>query len=215
MRLLPSILIITAIAIALWQWSLLPRPRSRFFAALGLLIAAAFVMEVYGAITNYYLVANNIPYNLFGQVEAMLVLYLIGTLRPAWRPWLIASGVLFIAAFIGNAIYRETLDVLMSESILLIALVLSMVLMSALWWLAQTSTEPLQNVLAFWILIGLLIYFAGIVPTIGGYEFIFKEYETGHRVFHIVQGLCVIRYLLTAYGCHLARRSSRGVDASA
>lgn len=215
MRLLPSLLIITAIAIALWQWSLLPRPRSRFFAVLGLLVAAAFVMEVYGAITNHFLIDNNIPYNLFGQLEALLVLSLIGSLRPAWRPWLIASGVLFVAAFIGNALYRGTLGVLMSESILLVALVLSVVLMSALWWLAQTSTEPLQKVPAFWVLIGLLIYFAGIVPTIGGYEFIFKEYETGHRVFHIVQGLCIIRYLLTAYGLHLARRSARGMDASA
>ena len=205
MRLLPSLLIVTAIAIALWQWALIPRPRSRSFAVLGLLIAAALLTEVYGGITNYFIFDNNIPYNLFGQLEALLVLYLIGTLRPSWKRWLIASGALFIISFISNVVYRGTLHVLMVETILLNAFLLSLLLMATLWWLAQTSDQPLQRVPLFWILLGLLIYFAGMLPTIGGYEFIFHEYETGHRVFHIVQGLCIIRYLLTAYGCYLAR----------
>ena len=212
---LSAILITIAIAIALWQWALLPRPRSRFFVMLGILIAAALATEVYGGITNWLVIYNNVVYNLFGQIEAMLVLYLIGQLRPNWKWALIAAGALFIGVFITNVIVRGTIHILMLETVLLNAFVLSVLLMSALWWLAQHSAVPLQKVSEFWILLGLLVYFAGIVPTIGGYEFIFRNWNIGHKVFHIVQGLCVIRYLLTAYGCHLARRSARGLDASA
>ncbi len=203
---LSSFLIVTFIAIALWQWAMLPRPRSRFYATLGILIAAALATEVYGGITNRLIINNNLAYNLFGQLEALLVLYLIGLLRPNCNWTLIAAGAFFIGAFITNVILHETIYILMLETVLLNSFVLSVLLMSALWWLAQHSAVPLQKVPEFWILLGFLVYFAGIVPTIGGYEFIFRNWNIGHKIFHIVQTLCIIRYLLTAFGCLLARK---------
>ncbi len=202
-----SFLIITAIGIALWQWILLPSPRARFFVALGIIIIAAFALEVYGGITSVLIINNNLFYNLFGLAEGLLVLWLVGTLRPNWKWPLIAGGVLLAMAFAAN-VHIRGIHTLLLEMVLLNAFVCCLFLMSTLWWLAQNSTVPLQKLPEFWILLGLLLYFAGIVPTIGAYEFIYRDRALGEKLFLIVQGMCIIRYLLTAYGCNLARKKA-------
>jgi phosphate starvation-inducible membrane PsiE len=203
---IPSLLMIISIAIALWQWALLPRPRSRPFVVVGIIIIAALIVEVIGLITNYFNINNNVPYNLFGLLEALLVIHFIGLLRPAWKWLLAAMASIIVSAFLINFRVMGSVSAgLAVEAILLNSFLLSVLLMATLWWLAQESAVPMHKVPMFWVLVGLLLYFAGIVPCIGGYEILFKQYEVGHRVFHIVQGLCIIRYLFTAYACRLAR----------
>ncbi len=190
--------------LAFWQWGRIPGPRSNFLKGLGVLIMVALLVEIYGGITNRLSINNNLVYGLFGQLEALLVLWLIGTLRPSWKRWLLLCGMLFIGSYIINVIVRGTIHGLMIETVLLNALVLSILLICVLLWLAQQASVPLYRLPGFWIMLGLLIYFAGIAPTIGGYEMIFRDPAIGHYVYHVVQVLCIIRYLLAAYGCHLA-----------
>ena len=105
------------------------------------------------------------------------------------------------------------MDFLLIEGALLIALVLSFTLMATLWDLANTSERRLGNVPEFWLFMGLLLYFGGMMPVVGLVKFIFDEDPAvAKRLWMILPVLCTLRYALTAYACHLARPGTTAAD---
>jgi hypothetical protein len=205
---LSSIIMRVAIAVAIWQWSLLPGPKPRLFRILGILVITAFVVEAFAAVAFLQGISNNLAYNLFNLLESYLVLALVTTVRKDLRPVAMAAGALVTSAFVANALFNGTVHFLMMEAILFNCFLLSVLIMMVLWTLAQNAEVHLFHMPEFWLFLGLLLYFAGIVPTVGTYRFMQVDLRTGKALYEIVRVLCIIRYLLTAYACWKLRRNS-------
>lgn len=210
-----SILILIAMAIALWQWVEMPRPRAQHFNLLGVLIILAFAMELYGGITNAEGRNNSIAYNLFNLIEAYFVLLIVHAIMPKWKVLLAALALVITAAYTTDLALDNWRPVkLLNDAIIFSAMILAGVSMALLWHLAQTSALSLVRVPAFWLFLGFLIYFAGIVPVIGLQRFVYlADWPTASKLYKIVPALCIIRYLLAAYSCRLAGKAERGKPA--
>lgn len=210
---LGSLLLILSIAIALWQWLRTPAPRSRFFQVFGALIMAALATEIYGGLTNVRWINNNPVYNLFGFMETLLILWMATILRPAWKRLALVLGVGITLVYIADLIYLKFEPYLLIEAIILNSVMQSVVCMMVLWWLAQASEVPLVRVPAFWIFLGFLIYFAGILPLIGTHGAIdLLDRSVASKLYPIIQGACILRYLLAAYACSLVRGAAAHTD---
>lgn len=212
---LSSLFILIALAIALWHWFELPRPRARQFNLLGVLIVLAMVVEVYGGITNGQGLNNTNGYNLFNFAEAYIVLLIVHAIVPKWRILLSLLALVITAAYVADLALDNWRPVeLLHDAIIFSALILAGLSMALLWHLAQTSVLPLVRVPEFWLFLGFLIYFAGIVPVIGFQRFVYTaDWPTASKLYKIVPALCIIRYLLAAYSCRLAGKAARGKPA--
>lgn len=204
-----SILILIAMAIALWHCMTIQRPRPLLFNLLAVLIVLAIGVELYGGFVNAQGLNNTIGYNVFNLLEAYLVLLIAHSIKPAWKGLLAILAMVITAAFITNLRINDP-GTLLHDAIIFSAMIQAAVCMALLWHLAQTSELPLVRVPEFWLLLGFLIYFAGLVPVIGLQRFVYaQDWPTASKLYKIVPGLCVIRYLLAAYSCRLATKASR------
>jgi hypothetical protein len=199
-----SILILIAMTIALWQWGRMRLPRPIAFRPLGILFVLAMITEFVGGYSNTKLLNNTDLYNAFNFLEGMLVLLILYRLLPGWHKGILAAAFVVPVLYITVYVLQEE-KTLLYEAIIVSSVMLVVLIMAALWQLAEYSELPLQKLPAFWLLLGFLIYFAGIVPIIGLHHFIYyQNWPVASKLYKIVPALCIIRYLLAAYACRLA-----------
>jgi hypothetical protein len=135
---------------------------------------------------------------------------MVYTLRPQWRKWLIGAGVLAVGALAWNATRQDFSTMLFTEGALVGALVFAFLSISLLWHLANTSDTPLQRLPAFWVFMGLLVYFGGLLPVVGSALMIYvRNMDLSRILWGIIPLLAVVRYLLAAYACLLQARKVR------
>ncbi len=204
-----TLIILASMAFALWQWLRIPRPLPAPYDVLGSLIILAATTEFWGGYLNHRHINNTALYNAFTFVEALLVLWILSGIMPKWRQaMLLSSGLIIIIYSIGYALLDQTS--LMHGPILFNSIAFVILLMTLLWQLAQDSRIALYRAPAFWLCLGFLIYFAGIVPVISLHRFIYyQDWPTASKLYKIVPVLCAIRYLLAAYACRLVRERLR------
>jgi hypothetical protein len=202
-------LMILSMGVALWQWLRIPEPQSTVFKLFGIILLVAIPLELAGMAARYHYINNSMAYSLFGLLEACLVLGMIMAIRPRWRAVIMLGLVLVITSMVVNYLVIGTFDILLIEGILVNGVILSIFLMALLWSLANTSVRPLTGLPEFWLFTGLLIYYSGITPMFGLVPIIFADDPImASKVFIIAPGLAMIRYLLAAWACRLARRHS-------
>jgi hypothetical protein len=201
------LLMIATMALAWWQWLRMRGPRNRVFQILGIIILLALVMELSGITAVHMLVNITWAYNLFGLVESLLLLAMTGALFPRWRTVLAGSALVVLAAYGINYGMERQLDFLLVEAVLVNALVLSLLFLAVLWELARTSMSPLHRVPEFWLFLGLLVYFSGVIPLMGMLRFLYRDApEMSEPLYSIILGVGSIRYLLAALACRMAAR---------
>ena len=96
---------------------------------------------------------------------------------------------------------------LLTDAIMITALLLTIAILGTLWRLADSSERPLHREPMFWLLIGLLAYFGGLFPIIGPLKYLQATSPTlSFNLYLIINLLAVLRYLLTGVACILERR---------
>lgn len=154
--------------------------------------------------------ANSIVYNLCVPVEFLLLLWMVKRYRPHWRGWLSLAAVAGCMAMLVDGYLQSPTQFIEVEGILLISAIMTIVLLAALWSMANISKEPLQKVPEFWLFMGLLIYFGGMVPFIGIVRFVFRQDAALAQKLYVVMPLLVIgRYALTTAACVMQARRAR------
>jgi hypothetical protein len=207
---LSSLPVPLSIALALWQWGRIPRPRGRVFGLLGALIALALATEVAALVLRCMHHGNTTLYNGFAVAEMVLGLALVRALRPAWTARLLVVAVTGLAIFAADWAMRDRTGFMLTEGIVGIAVLLCGCCLAVLWDLAQVSSRALQRVPEFWLFMGLLVYFGGIPPMIGMMRYLYSgDPETARRFYAVIPALCVVRYLLTALACGMVARARR------
>ncbi len=197
-----SLALLVTAAFALWQWSLVPAPRRSLFGRSGLLMGVAIILAAIGMVTTLYGVNNSLLYNLFSLFEFLLILSMLTLTMPAWRGLVGVACAAGVLAMLGNAWVDNPVDFLLTEGILLMALILSVLLLAVLWRLAETSDDPLPRVPEFWLYMGFLLYYGGLIPVIGMSRYLYAENPAlANRLYVIMPVLCILRYVLTALSC--------------
>jgi hypothetical protein len=202
-----QVLLVITIAVVAGMWWILPLRTERFYRWIGPLVLLALSVEFIGYITAQLGVHNGILYNLFITLEALLIVAMASEILPVrFRFWLLAAALIPLAALITFSLQKGTVQVLHREIVLLNSLMLFPVILAVLWHLAQHSTLALTRIPAFWIFLGTLVYFGGIIPMIG-LDGLLKSHNPvlGSLLYRIVPSLAIIRYLLAAWGLQLAR----------
>lgn len=208
---LPMYVMLLTMALSLGLWLQVPRPRSTLFRWLGVLLFEAAVVELSARLLLIAGRTNVLLYFVGSTVEFLLVLRIIQAHRPAWRPWLLITAVLGLVPVLWAILYEDPHVFLPQKAILTEALLVVIVLLATLWDLASRSEERLQRVPAFWLFLGLLIYFGGLVPVVAIIRYVFTgNPELAVRFYMLIPVLTTLRYLLTAVACRLEALRLRG-----
>lgn len=193
-----SIALLMAFALAGAAW-LRARERPWEIRILGILLALAFAVEVFGFITLLNGVNNAPVYNAFVIAEFVLVLAMLKAFAP--RRLLIALGVAGLAAMGWSLQAKGTPLLLLTGGILILSLILSGLLLSALWQLSQRVDTRIQDDPRFWLFVGMLLYFGMLVPVIGASDFLSADGALVTALWTILPFVSIARYLFAAYAC--------------
>ncbi len=152
---------------------------------------------------------NSILVNLYQPLEMVLLLVFFSEWRPQWRTWLAGVGAMGLAAWAVLWVLNDPWSFLITEAVLITALLQTAVILVALWHLAEHSERPLWHEPYFWFLLGNFAYFGGVFPIIGP----LRQLETNSpmmafNLFIIISILAVLRSLLTATACLLMRHQA-------
>ena len=207
---LPMYVMLLTMVLSLVLWLLVPRPRTTLFRWLGALLVGAVVVEWSARMLLIAGRTNVLLYFVGSTVEFLLVLRIIQAHRPAWRPWLLIAAVLGLVPVLGAILYEDPHVFLPQKAILTEALLVVIVLLATLWDLARQSEERLQQVPAFWLFLGMLIYFGGLAPVIAIIRYVYiDDPKLAAQFYNVIPVLTTLRYLLTALACRLEATRTR------
>lgn len=168
--------------------------------------------EVAALIGMFHFRANSIVYNCSAPLEFLLLLWLILRFRPHWGMGLGVAAVVGCLAMLVNGSFQNPMAFVLVEGVVVISMLMTIVLLAALWSLANASDEPLYRVPEFWLFMGLLLYFGGMVPYIGMIRFLFQQNAAVAEKLSIVMPLlCISRYTLVSAACFMQYKHSRGL----
>jgi hypothetical protein len=206
-----SLILVGALALTVFLWWRIPEPREPLFRRAGLLFGLALALEMGGMITRQWCWNNTPVYNVFQLVEFILLLVLLTTAVPGLRTAALVVGVAGAFAFGASLLRQGGWTLLATDAILVFGILLSLGLMRALFLLAKDSDVPLQRLPVFWLFMGCLVYFGGLVPTLGGIRLLYeRDIALAADLWAVVPILAIVRYLLAAWACLLAARNNRG-----
>ncbi len=199
-----TLAVVALMAYTLWAWWRIPTPRRPVFQAFGGLAWLALLLELAGYGTTLAKMNNSWMYNLFIPLELWLVARMVVASAMRLRPLAWTCATIGTVAMVAVAYWSDPRAFMLIEGILICALMASVMLIAALFNMAARSETPLQRDPAFWLLMGMLPYFAGLLPTIGMAHLLFAEdRDLVHTLWSIIPGLAFLRYLITAYACRM------------
>jgi len=191
----------------------IPKGQWKPSTVLVILVGLALWVEASGSYLSYRGENNSMLYNVFLPIEFVLVLGVLLRIRPQWR---ITWAVSLVVGLLGIGycyVKGYGKGFIVVEAALVISLILSVGIMATLWSLADRSTRALAKVPEFWLLVGMLLYFGGMVPLIGLTRSVFElDMALAKRLWMIAPYLCIMRYAFTAYAAILAQRSGPNAD---
>lgn len=199
-------LLISTLAVAVICSLRIPQPRPPVLRWAGWLFLAAFLLEAGGLITRSWGWNNNAAYNLFQPLEFVLLLALIRTAEPSLHRSVVCIGAIGLVACAWSLHAQGGLQLLSVNAILVFGVLLTVLLVRLLFLMARKSVVPLQQVPTFWFFLGCLLYFAGVVPVIGGIRLIYDRNPVlAAALWTVIPILAILRYALAIWACLLAR----------
>lgn len=203
-RAIALLVFMAAAAFTAWR---IPAPRGPFFTRYLALILLAIGVELIGLLTSQLGIRNAIMYNLYVMIEFSIMLSLVRLIRPRWRTVLWLVGVLGICAMVVALSRVGATRELALEGILVIGFLSSAVYLWLLVHLAGDSQERLDRTPSFWIFIGALVYFGGMIPIIGTWRYIGDlDIELSKALYWIVIVLAIIRYSCSIVACTIEHK---------
>ena len=204
------VLLLVVMAISLCCWVLAYRPRDRYGRAVGLLLLLAFGVEVICFELARRGVNTTAIYNSYLVLEFGLLLGLVGLGRPDRRGALVLSGGAGLTGVVYGLLRYRSLDFLLTEGIISMCLVVTGWSLVVLWDLARTSDEVLWRLPRFWLFMGMLIYFGGMVPFMGMLRFLYTEDpQLSRLLYQIITFVALLKYLFASWAA-LRARQQRG-----
>ncbi len=203
-----SILALVVVALALFTFTSIRGPKPFVFRVVALITAMALVVESVGYLLTFVHVRNVVLYNSFTLIEFLLVLTLVLHERRAWRNYLIVAAVVGCAAMAWNATLTPFDGRLFVEGIVTLSLIAALAIGALLWTMAMRSEVALHRVPAFWLYMGLLLYFSALPPVVTLASVISKKDPAlSLMLWTIMPVLSILRYLLTAYANRLQAKA--------
>lgn len=209
-----GIVLLAASAAALGTRAL---PNERYIPPLRILVVAALVVELAGYVMSRNGVRNLWLYDLYLPLEFVLVLWVSCVLWPMPKRGLlfgIGLGVYAAACAYDLFYLKGALGRISAVSFLTAAMLLVPLLFASL---VRVANSPERSLLAdpyVWVLLALMVYFAGLVPCIAFFNLFLKrnDYAAVNEVITVVQVLFVLRSALTTVACWKLRTPALAGD---
>lgn len=206
-----SVPLIASIVIACVLCARLGKRRTPFFSALFGLASLAAAVEVFGLWSALNRIDNTPAYNAFIAIEFLLVLAMVSIERPHWKKWTLLAGALGLMAYTVVILNNGFAKGIRVDAMLVFAAIGSMLILALLWSYAQQSTVALHRLPAFWIFLGLLIYYGCLIPLVGLNRYVLQgDRSLAMIMWSITTMLAIIRYSIASYACWLQRRNLAG-----
>lgn len=196
-----SAFLLLSLVLTLYAWARIGKPRGRVFDLVGSIALLSLGIELNGYVSTLRGINNTIWYNGFAFVEFYLVVWMLSKDSGCWLTFL--SAIIGGVAIIHGASQPGSGDQLLIATILVLSALISVLLLHALWKVAQNSSVPIQQQPVFWLYTGMLMYFGGIIPMVGATRVLGSNEVLVTQLWTIIPFLCVGRYLLTALACWL------------
>lgn len=199
---------LSIMGVALVSFLLIPRPRPVVFGIVGLITGLALVMETSSYLMSLFHRNNNFLYNLYTTTEFLLLMWMVHHERRNWRGWLLVGAAAGILAMALNAAMADPLGDLLIDGIVILSLLAALTIGALLWSMAMRSEVALHRVPAFWLCIGLLLYFSALPPVVTLASVVSrKDPALSLMLWTIMPVLNILRYLLTAYANRLQAKA--------
>lgn len=206
-------ILIGAMALALINWLRTSRSAGRPGPWIGAIIISALVVEVAGLGLAINARPNTVLYNLHAPVEFALFMRLVHLRLPRLGRWIVTSVIAAVLVMCANQWWYHGQVFLLVEGMIMLAVMATIWSALVLWNMAQVSQQALWRAPLFWFFMGCMIYFAGIVPFVGMMRLLYQNDPALTRLlYHIIITVAVVRYLFTAWACHLASMQQRWSD---
>lgn len=196
--------LLLAIVVALSYYFCMAAPRPAIARRLGTLLLVALGVEGIGYWTTLEGVNNNLLYNAFVAVDMVLVLSFFALHTPAWATTMRVLMAIGLCTLLATGYAHGSFKGLWIEGIVLNAIMLAVVASAALWRLANQSTVRLTKVPEFWMFMGIVVYFGGLVPIVLAAKWLYIQDPTVVTLlWTVLPVLGIVRYGLAAYACNL------------
>jgi ABC-type long-subunit fatty acid transport system fused permease/ATPase subunit len=196
MNLLITLLKPVLVLLALICWW---RHRSRFAPRsgwLGLQLAVALVDESYASMLNVRVLPNLWWYDLYVPVEFGLLLgYTHGHLKQRWQRAAVWPAAVLLAVAYAIDLHSTYPTGFVSRAYILGSLVITAALLALLYDLALRTDRALHAQPLFWAFLGMVLFFAGMVPLLGLWNQLTSESpRLAHELYTANHVLFLLRY---------------------
>ncbi|HRH37113.1 MAG TPA: hypothetical protein PK760_02135 [Flavobacteriales bacterium] len=149
---------------------------------------------------------NTMLFDSFILFESFMVLAMTYSIRPHWKWNLVLAGCLGAMGMVWD-FTSQTGEGLLGRGILIIACVMNVVLLALLWSVARESDRALHQVPQFWLFMGILLFYGGLIPVLAMVGFVFQvDQHLAYSLWSIPPVLGAVRYLFATHACVLERR---------
>jgi hypothetical protein len=178
-----------------------------FFERLGLLLVVLSFAEILGGVLSNLNVRNMLVYNISWPLEFVLLLGMFMDRRNDHRKAVLALGTVVLLIWLAEVVH-DAVGRLSAISICSGAVVIAGLYTWLLWELSNTHERRLRNSGHFWVYVAIVIYFSACTPILGTISFVNTLNGTvAANLYWILQGLCIVHYVLLGVGCTVERRN--------
>ena len=192
---------------ALISWLRVPDGRDKCFDLLGALLVVASIAEVLGGVLSLTGIHNLVVFNLSWALEFLILLALFHAAFPGRGGMLYTLGGVFLAGWAIELWSVGANTKLVVLSIMGGAFVLAGLYLYLLWWTSNTWMAPMHRSPRFWLFLSITLYFGACTPLLGtANHFSATNKALASDLYYLLQGVCVLHYLLLGVACLKARR---------
>jgi hypothetical protein len=194
------------LALAVIAWFLVPRPLTRSQRLFGALLIIGLATE--GLMKLKGLVPFRLGFlgTIHNFLELLLVVELVKTQLPQLNRWAYALGTIGVLLFVVAVLRQEDLTLSVTMGAMYTGVVMSILMVRALWEHLETREGDLWGHPEFWIYLGYLLYFVTRVPIMGSMMYIWERYpELSRSMFMMFQAVLVLRNILFVVACRKYR----------
>ncbi len=195
-----------ALAVALCAWLLTPRPLSLPQRLFGALLIVGLLTEILMRLKGLFAFRLGFFSTIHNLLELVLVVQLVKAQLPQLRRWAHVLGGIGFLLFLIAVGRQEDLTLSVTQGSMFTGVVLSILMVRALWEHLETREGDLWGHPEFWIYLGYLLYFVTRVPIMGSVMYIWERYpELSRSMYMMFQFVLVVRNVLFVVACRKYR----------
>jgi hypothetical protein len=194
------------LSMAFIAWFLMERPLNVPQRIIGAVMIIGLFTENVMMLNGFFSFRLGFFGTIHNLLELVLVVALVKAQLPQLRHWANVLGGIGLLLFGISILRQDDLTLSVTMGAMYTGVVMSILMVRALWEHLETREGDLWSHPEFWIYLGYLLYFVTRVPIMGSMMYIWERYpELSRSMFMMFQGVLVLRNILFVVACRKYR----------